>query len=122
MSNTTPLWKRRQLWTIVMGLAALAFWVVGIGAGARGWILSADSGGIVSHAQGFGTAAYVWWIPASVLTLTTVVMAIGLSIVRHLVDGPVEVSPERRTVPEKKPLTPKQPKPPQEAKDASETK
>ncbi len=88
MAESAPIWKQRQLWTGVMALAALAFWVVGLGAGWRGWILGPNEGGIVAHAQAFGFEAYIWWIPATVLTLTTVLMAIGISIVRHLVDGP----------------------------------
>lgn len=115
MERSTPFWRQRLIWTGVMAAAALAFWIVGLGAGMRGWILSANAGGIVSHAQGFGEDAYIWWIPACILTLTAVVMAIGISIVRHLVDGPVEADPElgalepkekKKALPPKTPLEP----------------
>lgn len=86
---------------MLVGLAALLFWVVGVGAGLRGWILTEDDWGIVAHAQGFGLEAFVWWIPASVLTLTAVVMAIGTSVVRHLVDGPVDSVPAVEPKPQK---------------------
>lgn len=88
MARTTPFWKQRQMWTIIVGLVALAFWVVGVGAGWRGWVLTPWDQGIVAHAQGFGVEAYIWWIPATVISLTAVVMAIGIAVVRHLVEGP----------------------------------
>lgn len=71
----------------VFGLGALAFWVVGIGVGWRAWLLLDDSDpgrGIVAHAQAFGADASVWWVTASVLTLTTVVAAIGTSALHQL--------------------------------------
>ena len=102
--GTRPFWKQRQAWTMVMGLAALAFWVVGLGAGWRGWILASD-GGIVHHAQAFGVEANIWWIPATVLTLTTVLMGIGISIIRHLVDDVVEVTPGSDTRREEEPVS-----------------
>ena len=109
MASRTPIWKQRQLLTVVMALAALAFWVVGLGAGWRGWILAPNDGGIVAHAQAFGFEAYIWWIPATVLTLTTMLMAIGIAIIRHLVDGPVEIVPEQETLPELEPLPEEEP-------------
>lgn len=83
MSGQVPFWKQRLLWTGLVGAAALAFWVVGIGAGWRAWILGID-GGIVAKAQQFGTDAHIWWIPATVLTLTAVMMGLGTAVVRHL--------------------------------------
>lgn len=100
MARRTPLIQQRWLWTALVGGAAAAFWVVGLGVGWRAWILAPTAGGIVAHAQAFGTDASLYWIPASVLTLTAAVMAIGLSVVRHLVDGPVDSVPEQPTLPE----------------------
>lgn len=87
MAGSIPLWKQRQVWVAVVALAAIAFWVVGLGAGWRGWILTPTDTGIVAHAQGFGQEAFIWWMPATVISLTAVVMAVGVSIVRHLIDG-----------------------------------
>ena len=73
--------------TVVFGLGALAFWVVGVGAGWRAWLLLDDveaDRGIVAHAQAFGTDASVWWVTAAVLTLTTVVLALGTAALHHL--------------------------------------
>lgn len=123
MAAKTPWWRQRHLWTVLMGLAALAFWVVGIGAGWRGWILTGRNFGIVAHAQGFGFEAYIWWIPASVLTLATAVMAVGVALVRHLVEGPLPVRvvseeepglvslPEREALPEQPTLPEVEPVP-----------
>lgn len=114
MAAKTPWWRQRHLWTVLLGLAALAFWVVGLGSGWRGWILTGRNFGIVAHAQGFGVEAYIWWIPASVLTLATVVMAVGVAVVRHLVEGPLPVrlvseqEPGLVPLPEREPL-PEQP-------------
>lgn len=96
--SRTPIWKQPQLWTAVMGLAALAFWIVGLGAGLRGWILEDDDLGIVAHAQAFGVEASAWWTPATVLTMTTVMMALGTAIIRHLAreDGPPAEKEVRR--------------------------
>ena len=120
MASSVPIWKQRRLWTAAMALAALAFWVVGLGAGMRGWILAPNDGGIVAHAQSFGEDAYIWWIPATVLTLTAVMMAMGTAIVRHLVEEdeasatkrePVsskEKLPKKETSPKKEPLSEKE--------------
>ncbi len=93
MAVPTPLLQRR-VWIAAMGIAAIAFWIVGLGVGWRAWILAPPTTGIVAHSLAFGADAAVFWIPASVLTLTTAVMAIGLSVVRHLVDGRVDVRPD----------------------------
>lgn len=111
METSTPFLKRRLVWAAVVGLGALAFWVVGLGTGMRGWILSDDARGIVAHAQAFGEQAYIWWIPATVIGLTAVVMASGASIVRHLVDGPTEVLEPREALEPKETLEPKEPVP-----------
>lgn len=82
MGRTNPL--HHQFWTVLLALAAVAFWVVGVGAGWRGWLLVDDDGvgrGIVAHAQAFGIEAAVWWIPAAVLTLTTWVVSFGVVLV-----------------------------------------
>lgn len=91
MADPMSLWKSRTLWVALVGFAALGFWVVGLGAGMRGWILTDGERGIVAHAQGFGEMAFIWWTPATIITLTTVVMALGISLVRHLVDGPAPI-------------------------------
>lgn len=90
MSPTNSTGRRNLLhhrfWTPVVFLAAVAFWVVGIGAGWRGWLLVDNhtvGRGIVAHAQAFGVEAYVWWIPAAVLTLTTWVVSFGVALVDH---------------------------------------
>lgn len=87
-----------RFWTLVVFLAAIAFWVVGIGAGWRGWLLVDNDGvsrGIVAHAQAFGVEAYVWWIPAAVLTLTTWVVSFGVAHIDHLLlpQGPSALVP-----------------------------
>lgn len=86
-------------WAVVsaalFGLGALAFWVVGVGAGWRAWILLDDldpGRGMVAHAQAFGTDASVWWVPATVLTLTTVLIVIAVAVQRHLAAGREERS------------------------------
>lgn len=104
METTTPFWKRRQLWAVLVGVVALAFWLVGLGAGLRGWMLTEDDRGIVAHAQGFGDMANVWWIPATIITLTAVIMALGTSIVRHIVDGPPAVLEVEETLETIEPL------------------
>lgn len=121
MAQAAPFWRQRPLWTVVVALAALAFWVAGIASGWRGWILSANDGGVVAHAQAFGDTAFVWWIPASVLTLTAVVMGIGTALVRHLVDGPVAAKPALEPKPEKKPLSPKKPIDPKPSPEAADS-
>lgn len=80
------LLTRRVLWERLVALVGFGFWVIGIGCGWRGVILHAPDKGIVAKAQEFGSAAVVWWTPASVLTLTVVVMGIGIALVRHIVD------------------------------------
>lgn len=102
MAQSIPLWKQRQIWTILVALVALAFWVVGLGAGWRGWVLTPFDQGIVAHAQGFGVEAFIWWVPATIISLTAVIMAIGVSVVRHLVQGPTRT-------PELEPLEPLEP-------------
>jgi hypothetical protein len=77
-----------------MAAAALAFWIVGLGVGWRAWILTPSTTGIVAHTQAFGADASAFWIPATVLTLTTAVMAIGLSVVSHLVDDRGDARPD----------------------------
>jgi len=110
MERRTPIWLQRQVWTSVVALAALAFWVVGVGAGWRGWVLTPSGRGIVGHAQGFGAEAYIWWVPATVLTLTTVLMTIGISVVRHLVDAlKAETAPKAEPLTEQAPLTEEEP-------------
>lgn len=84
--GATPVASRRTIWTWVVASAAALFWVVGIGCGWRGVLLLEGQTGIVGKAQAFGDAAAVWWVPASVLTLTVAAMGIGIAIVRHLVD------------------------------------
>lgn len=106
MAQSIPLWKQRQIWTILVALVALAFWVVGLGAGWRGWVLTPFDQGIVAHAQGFGVEAYIWWIPATIISLTAVMMAIGISVVRHLVDGPTRALPELERFEPLEPLEP----------------
>lgn len=67
---------------VLFGLVSLGFWVVGVGVGWRAWILLDDvepGRGIVAHAAVFGGDALAWWVPASVLTLTTVVIAVAVS-------------------------------------------
>lgn len=86
------------MWVASVGLVALAFWVVGLGTGMRGWILAENDRGIVAHAQAFGEMAYVWWTPATVITLIAAVMGVGTTIVRHLADGPVEMGGEEESV------------------------
>lgn len=88
MGRKNPM--HHQFWTVLLALAAAAFWVVGIGAGWRGWLLVDDDGisrGIVAHAQAFGVEATVWWIPAAVLTLTTWVVSFGLVVVDRILRG-----------------------------------
>lgn len=113
MDRTTPIWKQRAVWTGLVGLAALAFWVVGIGAGWRAWILGVDAG-IVAKAQQFGTDAHIWWIPAAILTLTAVTMATGIAIVRQLAGGVTGAAAAKPTVPEKEALPTREPAPPAE--------
>jgi len=87
MARSGPSSKWGVAVTVVFGLGALAFWVVGVGAGWRAWLLLDDlepGRGIVAHAQAFGTDASVWWVTAAVLTLTTVVLALGTVALKHL--------------------------------------
>ena len=79
-------------------LVSLGFWVVGLGTGLRGWLLTDSDLGIVAHAQGFGDLAFVWWVPASILLLVGVVMALGTSLLARMVDesSGEEVKPATR--------------------------
>lgn len=89
-------WSRAG--AVAFGVVALAFWVVGVGAGLRAWILVTDndpSRGIVAHAQAFGIDASVWWIPAAILALTAVVMGLGSAALRHLDSGSLEPIPSQ---------------------------
>ncbi len=103
MSVISSLLGRRTWWTALVGLAALATWVVAFGVGWRAWILRGSEVGIVAHVDAVGVAAGPWMIVAAILTLTTVVMGIGVSLVRHLVDGPVESLPTLPTLEEPEP-------------------
>lgn len=87
MVKRGPWWRERTVWTMLVGLVAAAFWIVGFGAGWRGWILAPTERGLVAHAQSFGVEAAIWWVPASVLTLTTALLAIGVAVMRHLTEG-----------------------------------
>lgn len=109
MARSTPWWKQRHIWTAIVALAALAFWVVGLGAGWRGWVLTPFDQGIVAHAQGFGVEAYIWWVPATIITLTAVVMAVGVSVVRHLAGVSTTASPGLEPVEPLEPLEPVEP-------------
>lgn len=79
---------RRTLWVWCVGLVALGFWLAGLGCGWRGVLLTDPDRGIVAKAQGFGDAAFVWWVPASVLTGVLAVLGVGVAVIRCLVDGP----------------------------------
>jgi hypothetical protein len=111
MARGRSVLLQRRLWTALVALAALAFWVAGTGVGWRAWILTGPRPGIVAHTEAFGLAAAPWWIVASVLSLMTVVMGIGVSLTRHLVDGKVEPVPPVEPVPELPALEPKEPRP-----------
>lgn len=104
MSVISSLLSRRTWWTALIGLAALATWVVAFGVGWRAWILTGSQFGIVAHVAAVGVDAGPWMTVAALLTLTTVVMGIGVSLVRHLVDGPVESVPTLPTLEEREPL------------------
>lgn len=95
MAGTKRKFGWGTAWAAVFGLGALAFWVVSIGAGWRAWLLLDDlepDRGIVAHAQAFGTDASVWWVPATVLTLTTVLIVIAVAAKRPLGPGKEEQS------------------------------
>lgn len=104
MSGAASVLARRNWWTVLIGLVAAATWVVAVGVGWRAWILRGSEVGIVAHVDAVGVAAGPWMVVAAILTLTTVVMGIGVSIVRHLVDGPVESVPTLPTLEEQEPL------------------
>lgn len=87
MARLGTIVRQRTLWTALVGLAALAFWVVAFGVGWREWILTGPGPGIVAHTSYAGTAAMPWLVVAAILTLTTVVMGVGLAVVRHIVEG-----------------------------------
>lgn len=89
---------QRTLWTVPIALVAIAFWVVGIGVGWRAWLMIGPDLGIVGHTDAFGRSASMWFIVAAILTLTTVVMGVGVAILRHVVDATVESSPVLETV------------------------
>lgn len=113
MTKNIPLVKQRRFWTVIVGLFALASTVVAIGVGARAWILADINSGIVAHAAAFGEGASVWIITAAVLFLTTVVMGVGTSVVRHLAVQGDEVEatptlPVKQTLPAKEILEPKE--------------
>jgi hypothetical protein len=103
MSVISSLLSRRTWWTALIGLSALATWVVAFGVGWRAWILTGPDLGIVAHVTAVGVDAAPWMIVAAILTLTTVVMGIGVSLVRHLVDGPVASLPTLPTLDEREP-------------------
>ncbi len=103
MSVISSLLGRRTWWTALVGLVALATWVVAFGVGWRAWILTGPDFGIVAHVSAAGVDAGPWMIVAAILTLTTVVMGIGVSLVRHLVDGPRESVPTLPTLEEHEP-------------------
>jgi hypothetical protein len=104
MTSATSFFARRTWWTALVGLVALAAWVVAFGVGWRAWILAGSKAGIVAHVDAAGVAAGPWMILAALLTLTAVVMAVGIAVVRHLVDGPVESVPELPSLEEHKAL------------------
>lgn len=91
MSGRTSLVAQRRVWTIAVGLLSAAFWIVALGVGLRAWLVLGSRPGIVGHATEFGQKAAPYMITASVLTATTAIMGVGAAVVRHLVDGPVEV-------------------------------
>lgn len=95
MSEHTSPFAQRQLWAWLVGLAAVAFWVVALGVGLRGWILTDDSLGIVAHTEGFGRDAMPWMVVASILTLTAASMGVGIAIVRRLADRDLERGRDR---------------------------
>lgn len=104
MSAAASPFARRNWWTALVGMSALATWVVAFGVGWRAWILRGPDVGVVAHVDAAGAAAAPWMIVAAVLTLTTVVMGIGVALVRHLVDGPVRTEPTLPTLEEREPL------------------
>lgn len=78
---------RRHIWTGLVAAGALAFWIVGVGAGLRGWLLLDDvdpTRGLVAHAQAFGTEAAVWWVPAAILTVGAIITAFGVAFLHRL--------------------------------------
>jgi hypothetical protein len=104
MAKGRSVVAERRIWVLLVGLVALAFWVVALGVGLRAWFVLGPQPGLVGHVSAFGDAAAPWMIVASVLTLTTALLGIGHAIVRHLVDGPVvtqETLPERKPLPER---------------------
>lgn len=92
MSRQGVVLGRRTLWTGLVGLAALSFWVVAIGVGWRAWLLTGPDFGIVGHVDAFGQQAAPWGIVAAILTLTTAVMGVGTALTRHVVDIAVAVA------------------------------
>ena len=101
-----PLWKQGQVRTL---LVALGTRVLGgrRGAGWRGSDLDRLRSRHRSPTlRASVSEAYIWWVPATVLTLTTVLMAIGIAIVviwstvspNHLPSGR-----SRRGTPERQP-------------------
>lgn len=97
MSRLGAVLGRRTLWTTLVGLVALAFWVVAFGVGWRAWLLTGPDLGIVAHVDAFGLQAAPWGIVAAILTLTTVVMGVGTAVTRHLVDGVAVRQPMARS-------------------------
>ncbi len=92
----------RRLWTWVVAVVAVVFWLIGAVGGWRARLIVADGGngrGPVGQLQAFGEAATAWWVPAAVLTLTVVLLGVGTAIVRILVDGPPSVAPIDETAP-----------------------
>jgi hypothetical protein len=116
MSRGTSFLTRRTWWVAAVALVALAFWVVAFGVGWRAWILTGPRPGIVAHTAEAGLAAAPWMTVAATLTLMTAVMGVGLALVRHLVDGPVEVDEPLEELPE---LEPREPLPELGAADGS---
>lgn len=107
MERDQSVFNQRAYWAGAVGIVALAFWIVGVGVGARAWILTDGSRGLVAHVESFGRDATVWFITASVLTMTTVLMAVGIAVVRHLVG--VGKPASKVTVPKKESLKPEKP-------------
>lgn len=78
---------RQALSVWCVGLVSFGFWLAGFGCGWRGVLLTDPDRGVVAKAQGFGDAAFVWWIPASVLTGVFALLGVGLAVLRCLADG-----------------------------------
>ena len=78
---------QRRFWGwVLLGLSGIG-WILGVGAGARGWLIAGPELGWLGHTQYFASHAQPFFLVSALLTLTAVTIGIGAAIVSRMVPG-----------------------------------